>query len=354
MVFTDLNHSDLGHFSLGLRHYVLEVTGSEAIDAPCITDYPPVNLHLSPCCLISSRGLKTNYVISEVPAQAGGSNELGVISVGAGAGEGSREAMCGDLHETDLLDIARKYGCTWGHSQEDGLRDGSRENDAQALEAVTPVTHEAGSSSTVPEAAATAEGGPDGPPSAVPPLQPGNEPEAPCGSGGPAHDVLPLVHVCLRAQDQLKTTPDVFGVFHKYFDRPTYDPDGELTLEDLAGLTLPNSTLKTGAGPDTGWEGPEDMRHAPEVAYGPFPNASTFMLSNWYYNSPSGERSSTDWLRSSLIHALCRRIYLALQHRNETSSWTIWTMSRQMSALPGSAMSLFSFKCPKGRMIGLV
>ncbi|KAF8512576.1 hypothetical protein JB92DRAFT_3117041 [Gautieria morchelliformis] len=249
------------------------------------------------------------------PVQAGDSNGLGVTSVGSGAGESSREAMRGDLHEMDLWDITEDsdYSANMDAPgdihQRKGLGDGSWENDTQALEAVTLVTNEAGSSSRVPEGGAMAEGRPrrvcqmparyldilPRPPPAVTPLQPGNDLEAPCGSGGPAHDVPPLVHVHLRAQDQLETTPDIFGVFRKYFDCPTYDLDGELMLDDLAGLTLPNYTLTTGAGSDTGWKGPEDMRHAPEVAYGPFPNVSTFMLSNWYYDSPSGERSDPDF-----------------------------------------------------------
>ncbi|KAF8492472.1 hypothetical protein JB92DRAFT_3127898 [Gautieria morchelliformis] len=212
---------------------------------------------------VSDRDPATNEGNILAPAQVGSSKEVGVISVAVGAGEGSREAMRGDLHQTDLLDIAEdgddsaNMDAPGDIHETHGRRDGSRENDAQALEAVTPVTHEASSSSTVPEAAATAEGRP-----------------------------RRVRRMPARYSDILPRPPPAVPPCNKAMS---------WRLRDLAGLTLPNSTLTTGAGLDTGWEGLEDARHAPEVTYGPFPNASTFILSNWYYNSPSGERSDPDF-----------------------------------------------------------
>jgi hypothetical protein len=47
---------------------------------------------------------------------------------------------------------------------------------------------------------------------------------------------------------------------------------------------------------EVGLEEPGTSKLAAKV-YQPFPNASAFMLSNWYYDTPSGERSDADFNR---------------------------------------------------------
>ncbi|KAF8581349.1 hypothetical protein K439DRAFT_1619082 [Ramaria rubella] len=123
-----------------------------------------------------------------------------------------------------------------------------------------------------------------------------NEGETPAGgvqhmrNAAGLHESLPRVH--LLVCDQLQTKPDRFGIFRKYFDRPSHDPDSELTLEDLAGLSVPGATVEHGAiaklfqGEGSGTQ-----------PYWPFPNLLTFMLSNWFYDMPSGEHSGPDFDR---------------------------------------------------------
>ena len=79
-----------------------------------------------------------------------------------------------------------------------------------------------------------------------------------------------------------QTPPNRFGLFRRYFYRPSYDLDGEVTLEDLAGFfqapseageSSQDELLPTLCGLGT------------NEAYHPFPNISTFMVSNWFYNT---------------------------------------------------------------------
>jgi Plavaka transposase len=130
-------------------------------------------------------------------------------------------------------------------------------------------------------------------PPAITPMDEGGE-----GSSEAAlrPDARPQVRVRLRAREQVETAKDPFGVFRKYFDRPTYEPDGEITLDDLAGLTPQETEPPVGAHPEVGVEEPGTSKLAAN-AYQPFPNASAFMLSNWYYDTPSGERSDADFNR---------------------------------------------------------
>jgi hypothetical protein len=92
----------------------------------------------------------------------------------------------------------------------------------------------------------------------------------------------------------LQTPPNIFGLFRRYRYQPSYDPDGEVTLEELAGFFTTSEA-----------ESPQDDLEllpllcgtSTEELFYPFPNMSTFMLSEWYYNSPSGERSGPDFNR---------------------------------------------------------
>jgi hypothetical protein len=95
----------------------------------------------------------------------------------------------------------------------------------------------------------------------------------------------------LHGDDIFQTAPNIFGLFRRYRYRPSYDPDAEVTLEDLAGF-FPTSSAE---------QSPQDtflpsLTHLDTPFY-PFPNMSTFMLSEWYYNSPSGQRSGPDFNR---------------------------------------------------------
>lgn len=118
------------------------------------------------------------------------------------------------------------------------------------------------------------------------------------------HDTLPtslpslsetpvVTKVILQGNALYQTVPNTFGLFRRYKHCPSYDPDGEVTLEELAGSfatseaeeSHQNELPSVLCGPST---------HEP---FYPFPNISTFMLSEWYYNSPSGERSGPDFNR---------------------------------------------------------
>jgi hypothetical protein len=96
-------------------------------------------------------------------------------------------------------------------------------------------------------------------------------------------------------QDLLETSPNIFGLFRRYRHCPSYDPDGEVTLDELASFF---ATTSSNESPDDALlllPGPSTS-HANE-AFHPFPNMSTFLLSDWYYSSPSGERSAADFDR---------------------------------------------------------
>lgn len=128
----------------------------------------------------------------------------------------------------------------------------------------------------------------DIPPSAPPTL---DEAEAQ-GESGPAAQPTGPRRVILHVRDQLQTKTNLFGLSRKFYERPSYDPDGELTLEDLAGLT------KQREGGDANITESRSGRSAELSApYHPFPNASTFLLSNYWMATPSGERSDADFER---------------------------------------------------------
>ncbi|KIJ40567.1 hypothetical protein M422DRAFT_256540 [Sphaerobolus stellatus SS14] len=101
--------------------------------------------------------------------------------------------------------------------------------------------------------------------------------------------------VCLRVREQITTRPNEFGVYCKYIDRPTYEPDGLLTLEELAV----GNGGDTNNGDISNSDGSELDSH---LIHHPFPNLSQSLLSGYYYGSRSGERSVADF------NELCRVI----------------------------------------------
>jgi hypothetical protein len=91
-----------------------------------------------------------------------------------------------------------------------------------------------------------------------------------------------------------QTAPNIFGLFRRYRHCPSYDPDGEVTLEELAGFAMSKAEVDSPPSQD---DLPSLYGPSTREAFHPFPNMSTFMLSDWYYNSPSGERSGPDFNR---------------------------------------------------------
>ena len=101
--------------------------------------------------------------------------------------------------------------------------------------------------------------------------------------------------VTLHGKDLFETSPNIFGLFRRYRYCPSYDPDGEVTLDELAGFFAASSLDKS---PDIGLLptlGPSTSQG--NEVFHPFPNMSTFLLSDWYYSSPSGEHSAADFDR---------------------------------------------------------
>ncbi|KIJ31570.1 hypothetical protein M422DRAFT_53322 [Sphaerobolus stellatus SS14] len=81
------------------------------------------------------------------------------------------------------------------------------------------------------------------------------------------------------------TPANQFGVYRRYIVQPTYDPDGEVTLEEVVNFQNPTpATANT------------DARTQIDIALaGTFPNYSTYALSSWYIGTNSGERSAGDF-----------------------------------------------------------
>ena len=102
---------------------------------------------------------------------------------------------------------------------------------------------------------------------------------------GPAPEKI--CRVRLHVWEQLQTPINSFGLYCKYLDHPSHEPDRGVTLEELAGITHPlgTNTKHVNLGDiNAVWQEGSPLYH-------PFLNLSTFLLSNWYYNSPSGEHS---------------------------------------------------------------
>ncbi|KAH6897580.1 hypothetical protein BKA70DRAFT_1116186 [Coprinopsis sp. MPI-PUGE-AT-0042] len=66
---------------------------------------------------------------------------------------------------------------------------------------------------------------------------------------------------------------------------PVHDPEGNLTIEDLDDSSPPPFSMPT---PQTlgphGSKGPDSPRSSKAKSYGPFPNASSLLFADWYWN----------------------------------------------------------------------
>lgn len=75
------------------------------------------------------------------------------------------------------------------------------------------------------------------------------QPEGPT----PASRSLPMVppgsyalpHVTLHVRDIMRTVPNRFGLFREYPHRPSYDPDSEVSIDDLSNYPPPPVTSAT-------------------------------------------------------------------------------------------------------------
>ena len=79
----------------------------------------------------------------------------------------------------------------------------------------------------------------------------------------------------------IDTARNSFGLFRRYLAQkfPSHDPDGELQSTDLSDVV--------GVQPEKG----TDTRHH---VYGPFPNRSSFLLGEWYWNR-GAQKSQVDF-----------------------------------------------------------
>ncbi|KIJ49959.1 hypothetical protein M422DRAFT_44689 [Sphaerobolus stellatus SS14] len=97
-----------------------------------------------------------------------------------------------------------------------------------------------------------------------------------------------LTRVHLQLPKTITTKANQFGVYRKYMDRPTYEPDGLLTLEELG---VGNDTATNNENPSDS----EDYEMGSQLTHYPFPNTSQSLLSSWYFGSRSGEHSAANF-----------------------------------------------------------
>jgi hypothetical protein len=102
--------------------------------------------------------------------------------------------------------------------------------------------------------------------------------------------------VVLTVREKVRTMPNIFGLTREFYDRPSHDPEADVTLEDLAGLTVasvPSNPATAAVAPLLGSQG-MSVNGASAPLFSPFPNISQYLLSNWYIENPSGQRSAPD------------------------------------------------------------
>ncbi|KIJ31598.1 hypothetical protein M422DRAFT_53330 [Sphaerobolus stellatus SS14] len=118
-----------------------------------------------------------------------------------------------------------------------------------------------------------------------------------------------LTRVHLQLPKTITTKTNQFGVYWKYVDRPTYEPDGLLILEELG---VGNDTATNNENPSDS----EDCKMGSQPTHYPFPNTSQSLLSSWYFGSRSGERSAADF------NELCKLISDARFQPQEVQDFT--------------------------------
>ena len=80
--------------------------------------------------------------------------------------------------------------------------------------------------------------------------------------------------VILNVWEHVTTPRNIFGLYREYWGRPTYVPDTEIVVQEAFNSESPSTQLP------------------PE--FFPFENISQFLLSNWYLDTSSGQRSGPD------------------------------------------------------------
>lgn len=110
--------------------------------------------------------------------------------------------------------------------------------------------------------------------------------------GTEAADTL-IRRVILNVRDKVRTATSRFGVFREFYDRPSADPDGDLTLEELAGLSGPTDQDRH-ASSDNHDPGSRSTSGSNPWYY-PFANVLQYLASAWWLQTPSGQRSDPDF-----------------------------------------------------------
>ena len=90
--------------------------------------------------------------------------------------------------------------------------------------------------------------------------------------------------------ERLQTQPNKFGIYKIYQYPLAYDPDGQLTLDDLAGLTSSHPNRTATPSVDQIW-----LPSPGRAPYYPFPNMTQYLFSSNYYQSASGEQSAAEY-----------------------------------------------------------
>jgi hypothetical protein len=109
-------------------------------------------------------------------------------------------------------------------------------------------------------------------------------------------------HVLLIVRDHLVTSLNSFGLWRDYPERPTFDPDSSLTLEDLA-TPRHNSHLSIPPMPDDPPHSPSIRAGSARPTYWPFPNPTIHGVMKWLNNGKTvkSEAEMTHFVRDVIL-----------------------------------------------------
>lgn len=98
----------------------------------------------------------------------------------------------------------------------------------------------------------------------------------------PLRPVSPDVSSPVLHHRFINSSKNVFGLFRRYFGKsfPTHDPEGQLNLESLVDL-------------DTADEQRDEEPICTNQSFYPYPNSSSFQLSDWYWTDGSQKSRSS-------------------------------------------------------------
>jgi hypothetical protein len=131
-------------------------------------------------------------------------------------------------------------------------------------------------------------------PEALAPARTQHESQPEAGVAGPVRRVLLIV------RDRLVTTANSFGVWREYPRRPTVDPDGSLSLEELSNSHLvPSNSSETSPG-----DLPMSLPESERPFHWPCQNATIWRVMAWLNNGKTvkSEAEATAFVET-VIHA---------------------------------------------------